>query len=41
MISQKNFIVAAQNSNKEAFVLHIAYLSLKILINPAYKAQIA
>lgn len=43
IISQKKYAIAVLNSNKEAFIIHIAFLGLdlKILIYPAQKAQIA
>lgn len=40
-INQKKFVVAALATDKEAFVMHITYLRVKILIHLAQKAQMA
>lgn len=41
IINWKKFLIAILDLTKKVFVVHIAYLSTKILLYPAYKAQIA
>lgn len=38
IINQKKFAVAALGANKEAFVVHMAYLEAKMSIYPALEA---
>ena len=41
MIDYRKFAAAALNSNKDVFIVHVAYLGAKMSIHPARKAQIA
>lgn len=41
IIDQKEFVIAALNPGKEAFVIYMAYLEAKILIHLVWEAQIA
>ena len=41
IIEWKKFAAAASALNKETFLVHMAYLGAKMLIYPAWKAQIA
>lgn len=41
IIDLREFVVAALNPIKQAFIVHVAYLDANILRHPVWKAQIA